>query len=226
MQNNRIYRVVCSKLRHSDETFIDIAPTDANRFGVTHEMLFYSRMKLVGDMLTEYGIGSIFLRENDWHDPEVDFSQGFHARKGTLEYESYEKMCESVRSKIVQTFKQMRADGNTSTLRYIMSVPEVEAYKEHIAARHGQLSEADGFEAREKRKRQKFAEKHKDLLKSQDNTQNYVASYEEEQVLHRREEFDAAERRRQNKLEDMSSVKESEDVITVMRRKMKMYDGD
>lgn len=206
--------------------FIDIAPTDANKFGVTHEMLFYSRMRLAGDTLTDCGTGSIFLKENGWHDPEVDFSQGFHARKGTLEYESYTRMCEHIRPQIVQTFKQMRADGSTATLRYIMSVPEVEAYKEHIAAQHGQLSDAEGFEAREKRKRKQFAEKHKDLLKPQNNSQDYVASFEEEQVLHNREEFEAAERRRQNKLEDMANATEGEDVIAVMRRKMKMYDGD
>jgi hypothetical protein len=36
----------------------------------------------------------------------------------------------------------------------------------------------------------------------------------------------AAERRRQNKLEDMAHLSKTEDVIEVMRRKMRMYDGD
>lgn len=226
MPENNVYRVVCSKLRHSDEVFVDIAPTDANRFGVTHEMLFYSRMKVSGENLTEYGIGSIFLTEQDWHDPQIDFSQGFHARKGTLEYEAYERMCEAISPKIMQTFKQMRAEGKTSTLGHIMSVPEVEAYKEHIALRNGQMSEAQAFEAREKRKRQQFAEKHKDLLKPHDAEHECAKSFGEEQVQHSKEEILAAERRRRNKLEDMAHLSKTEDVIEVMRRKMRMYDGD
>jgi len=225
MQESKLYRVVCSQLPHSNEVFIDIAPTDANKFGVTHEMMFYSRMKLSGETLESCGIGSVFLKENDWHDPEIDFSQGFHAPKGTIEYESYLRTCGRLEPQILQTFKQMRAEGKSSTLGYIMSISEVEAYKEHIALHNG-LSEVSGFSARQARKRQKFAEKHRDLLKPQQPETDFAASFGEEQIKHDLEETAAAERRRQNKLEDMANARETEDVIAIMRRKMKMYDGD
>ncbi|MBO6281831.1 MAG: hypothetical protein J6N49_04800 [Alphaproteobacteria bacterium] len=237
MEENKIYRVICSQLEHSDEIFIDIAPTDANKLGVTHEMMFYSRMKLSGETLVDYGVGSVFLKENGWHDPEIDFSQGFHAPKGTLEYESYMRMCERIEPQILQTFKQMRAEGKSSTLGYIMNVPEVESYKEHLKIERNRrfnggsrrLTDEEAFELREKRRRQSFAEKHQDLLSAPTPVQKEkqeAKSAGEERLCEERENVIAAERRRQNKLADMENLGRTEDVIEVMRRKMKMYDGD
>lgn len=231
MQESKFYRVVCSQVRHTDQVFIDIAPTDANRFGVTHEMLFYSRMRISGEDLCDYGTGSVFLTERDNQNPEVDFSQGFHAPKGTVEYDSYMRMCECLKPQILQTFRQMREEGKTTTLNYIMSVPELELFKEKLKAQKslnsGVLSDEDAFSLREKRKRAQFAEKHRDLLMPSVNATDSAQSLGEEVMIEQRKNFVARERRRQNMLDDMANLRNDPvDVIEIMRQKMQRYDGD
>ena len=228
------YRVVCSKIRHSDSVFIDIAATDELHSGVTHEMLFYTRRRLCGVPIEDCGTGSVFLTDNGQDMPIINFSYGAHAPKKSLEYQAYEKLCAQLQPIILATFRQMRSENKTSTLSDIMGVPEVEAYKDMLAAQEriidagGRpvLSDAESFVLREKRRRQQFAEKHRDLLNPKTAENDYAQSFEEE---HRQEVLEDQARiiqRRLNQMQDQANREAGTDVIEIMRRKMKSYDGD
>ena len=228
----REYRVVCSKICHSDNIFIDIAATDELHLGVTHEMLFYSRRRLCNVPIEDYGVGSVFIVENGQDEPYVDFSQGFHAPAGTLEYKSYERLCACLQPQILETFKKMRQEDKTSTIANIMSIPEVEAYKDILntqnrrIGKNGQpiLSDAEAFVLREKRKRQQFAEKHRDLLVPHNN--DYAQSFGEENRQHILENQAEISQRRLNQMQDRANLESGADVIEIMRRKLYAHDGD
>lgn len=231
---NREYRVVCSKIRHSDNIFVDIAATDELHSGVTHEMLFYTRRRLCGVPIEDCGVGSVFLTDNGQDTPIINFAYGPHAPKKSLEYQAYEKLCAQLQPEILATFRQMREENKTSTLSDIMGVPEVEAYKDMLAAQerilgaNGEpmLSDAEGFVLREKRRRQQFAEKHRDLLHPKIAENDYAQSFEEEHRQEVLEDQAGIIQRRLNQMQDQANREAGTDVIEIMRRKMYSHDGD
>ena len=170
--------------------------------------------------------------ENGQDEPYVDFSQGFHAPAGTLEYKSYERLCARLQPQILETFKKMRQEDKTSTIANIMSIPEVEAYKDILntqnrrIGKNGQpiLSDAEAFVLREKRKRQQFAEKHRDLLVPHNN--DYAQSFGEENRQHILENQAEISQRRLNQMQDRANLESGADVIEIMRRKLYAHDGD
>ena len=233
-EQKKEYRVVCSKLRYSDEVFVDIAATDGDRSGVTHEMIFYTRRRLCGAPLEDCGTGSVFLTDNGQDIPSVNFSYGVQAPKNSLEYQSYEKMCARLRPEIIKAFRQMRAENKSSTLANIMSMPEVEAYKDMLTMQKRSvgtggkpvLSDAEAFALREKRRRQQFADKHNDLLSQKPGGDDYIKSFGEEHRQEVLEDQAGIIQRRLNQMQDQANREAGTDVIEIMRRKMYSHDGD
>ena len=205
------YRVVCSKIYHSDKMFIDIAATDEVYLGVTHEMLFYSRRRLCNSPIEDCGLGSVFVVENGQREPYVDFSQGSQASVGTPEYADYERLCESLQPKIIETFKKMRREDKTSTVDNIMSTSEVEAYKNMINGQNGKIS------------RQQFAEKHRDLLEPQSpNEENRIHVLEKQESSSLLREIQEQSRAEHDKANRASGISFGD----MMRRKFYSHDGD
>lgn len=184
------YRIICSKERFSDHPIIDIAPEN----GVTHDMMFYSRLQLYrttsAGILEDYGTRSIYMTVIDGQEPEIDFSYADPGKKKVLEHQAYVKMCDKLRPLILKTYEEMIATGRGSTLEHIMSAVEAENYKDTLNTGNSSFKN--------------FKEKHfADLYRSK--THEPAQSIQEEETLRICGEF-AEQRKHREACNEMHAI--------------------
>ncbi|MBR1601063.1 MAG: hypothetical protein IJ677_05730 [Alphaproteobacteria bacterium] len=206
------YRVVCSQPKFSDELYIDIAPVN----GTIHDQIFFSRMQLHkaidGQPLSRL-YGSIYL--NDYNgDVAVEFPKP-QARKNTPDYEGLMKRYDELKQKIIARYNKMRIAGQETTLP-VCSIDRMFEMSETKNA------EADAFQRRCKLKMEKVAElTQKDSYKQKHFEQAFPQTFQEEQLLHKKEELSAVRERRVE-----AERKRATETIPAWLRFQREYSGD
>ena len=200
MAEQKKYRILCNKERFTDNVFVDIAPEN----GVTHDMMFYSRLQLYrmtsSQILEDCGTRSIYMTVTDGQEPEIDFSYSDPGVKKPLEHQSYMKMCDRLRPMILKTYEKMIAAGRQSTLDHIMSPIEVENYKDTLTG-------------------------NKATRGAQTQTTEYARTPQEEECLRISSEFAQQQKRREACTAMHATLSKGLSPVELMRKRMSR-DGD
>ncbi len=199
------YRVICwqpSTSSVEDEIFVDIAP----RFEVTHNMMFYSRLKLFRGNDNNKKIvslaGSVYLNDIEpKHDIDIVFSQITDVPQRRLI------------PIILDAYKKMRSEGKETTLQETVSAWQAEQMSEEFRSDKAK-QDAEIFERRERERRQKFADKHLSQTPKEETEQQHE------------EEFSGLSARKRNAMIDRARRDAIQDPISRMKAKMKQFSGD
>ena len=198
----KVYRVVCwepEKVTAGNDINVDIAPV----YNSIHAAVFYSRMRQYrlthpNEKIRDVG-HSVYLTVFNDKNPDIKFAE--HTP------ESREKLIPL----ILQTYQKMREQGRESTLDYVMSIPEVERYKEEINAEavrtedRNEAGIASGISAADDK---------------------YAENAREEQLLQQEQQWNEAQKRKQSAIDYRAALDAKVDPIARMLAKMRQYDGD
>ena len=188
--------------RIEDEVFIDIAPEN----GVIHQMMFYSRLKLLREENPKKTIinraGSVHLSVNEKTDElNIEFKQHTDIPQ------------EKLIPLIVSAYKQMRSQGMESTLPAIISNCDAEKMAEEFICESAK-KDIETFEKKERERRLRFAQKHS------------AQTPQEERLQQNIEESFIKSEHRETAIINRAKLDAKQDPVARMKEKMSRYSGD